>query len=450
MIRKTPRFRHPGSLARWLDRISYTGVAIGFALIAAVCWFEFFAPESGPPATVEQETADNAGEEADRDGEMAEKGRPADAGDAESEDAQGVRRGVISFGDTAGELLQEWLSAEDIQELLAACKNVYALTRIRAGQPYVVYQDGENFRFEYEIDKDQQLIVRREDARWAAAVEKIPYDVVLASVEGSIASSLFETMTDLGESPALAVRLADIFAWEINFIKDVQPGDSFRALLEKRYRDGEFKGYGRTLAAEFINKGKKFEAFLFKDSFGNAAYFTAAGDSLKRAFLKAPLAFTRISSRFSMRRMHPILQQVKAHPAVDYAAPAGTPVRSIGGGVVGFRGWGNGAGNYISVKHANGYESMYLHLSGFAKNVHKGARVRQGEIIGYVGSTGYATGPHLDFRMKKNGTFINPEKILSPRDESVSAKMLAAFKAERDARRLYLDGKKALTEYALE
>ena len=296
-------------------------------------------------------------------------------------------RGTISQGDTAGVLLQEWLPAEEVHSLVNACKNVYSLARLRAGQAYVIYREGDQFsRFEYEIDDNRRLVVCREDARWVATVEDIQYDILLEKVEGSIESSMFESMSDIGESPVLAVRLADIFAWEINFIRDIQPGDGFRVLLEKRYRDGEFKGYGKMLAAEFVNKGSKYEAFLYKDSFGNTAYFNAAGDSLKRAFLKAPLSFTRVSSRFNLRRVHPIFNSIRAHPAVDYAAPSGTPVKAIGSGTVTFRGWGKGAGNYISLKHANGYESMYLHLSGFAKNLQKGGRVRQGDVIGYVGS----------------------------------------------------------------
>ena len=449
MIKKTPRSRQQGSLARWLEIISYCGVAVGIILVATVCYFEIFAPDAFEPLPLTPEATSNATDSAGPD--HTAQTPPDKDGGAETEDEPGVHRGTISQGDTAGILLQEWLPSEEVHSLVNACKDVYSLARLRAGQPYVVYREGEEFsRFEYEIDDSRRLVVCRTDARWVATVEEIKYDILLEKVEGTIDSSMFESMADIGESPVLAVRLAEIFAWEINFIRDIQPGDSFRVLLEKRYRDGEFKGYGKLLSAEFVNKGSKYEAFLFKDSFGNAAYFNAAGDSLKRAFLKAPLSFTRISSRFNMRRVHPIFNSVRAHPAMDYAAPSGTPVKAIGSGTVTFRGWGKGAGNYISLKHANGYESMYLHLSGFAKSLKQGGRVRQGDVIGYVGSTGYSTGPHLDFRMKKNGQFINPEKTLSPRDESVPAKMLVRYKAERDVCRLYIEGKKALTDYTLE
>lgn len=448
---------------RWMELASYAGVFLGLVLIALVCYFEVFAPEvlelEEPPAVAVRESADAAGEAAEspEQTDLACVEEPAaEPGDATLEEADaGPFLGVIEPGDTAGVLLQQWLGASEIHKLVEATKDVYPLGRVRAGQPYAAHcENSELCRFEYEIDDDKRLVITRQveegKSAWSAKVEEIEYDVRLTLVEGCITSSLFETMSALGESPALAVRLAEVFAWEINFIRDIQPQDTFRALVEKRYRDGEFKGYGKMPLAEFTNQKKNFEGYLFTDSFGNPSYFNAEGESLKRAFLKAPLAFTRISSRFNLRRMHPILKTVRAHPAVDYAAPKGTPVKAIGGGTVHFRGWGKGAGNYIVLKHANGYESMYLHLNNFAKNLKKGGRVRQGEVIGYVGSTGYSTGPHLDFRMKKNGQFLNPEKVLSPRDESVPKKSLQAFKEERDTWRRYLRGELALSEYSLD
>jgi murein DD-endopeptidase MepM/ murein hydrolase activator NlpD len=210
-------------------------------------------------------------------------------------------------------------------------------------------------------------------------------------------------VSDVGEKPALAMVMADIFAREINFIRDLHPGDSFTLIMEKHFRDGEFKGYGRISGAHFINQGTTYEAYLFNDADGFPYYYTQKGESVKRAFLKAPLSFTRISSTFSPRRLHPILKVWRAHPGVDYAAPTGTPVKAIGNGTVTFKGWSKGVGNYIALKHNNGYESMYLHLSAFARGLNKGKKVQQGEVIGFVGSTGYFTGSHLDFRMKKDG-----------------------------------------------
>lgn len=363
----------------------------------------------------------------------------------------GLHQGVISHGDTAGALLQRWMPYTEVHTMIAACDGVYSLGKLRAGQPYTVHEDGDGFaRFEYEIDGDERLIVTRENGNFTATLEKIEYEIRLERIEAEIDSSLFLSMSKLGESATLAVRIADIFAWEINFIRDVQPGDSFALLVEKRYRDGEFSGYGKLLAAEFINQQSKYEAYSFLDPEGVPMYYNAAGDSVKRAFLKAPLSFTRISSQFNLKRVHPIFKEVRPHPAIDYAAPSGTPVKAIGNGVVTFRGWGKGAGNYIVLKHFNGYESMYLHLQGFAKGLNKGGKVQQGDVIGYVGSTGYSTGPHLDFRMKQNGKYVNPNALMTPRAEPVAKKDIANFKAKRDEYREYLTGRKDLAEYSTE
>ncbi|MDR2076776.1 MAG: peptidoglycan DD-metalloendopeptidase family protein [Desulfovibrio sp.] len=372
-----------------------------------------------------------------------------DLSQAMEEEQGGLHTGIISTGDTAGGLLQTWLSAQDTHNLLAVCDPVYSLSRIRAGQPYLALLEGNSLiRFEYEIDSEKKLVVTREGASYTAVLEVIAYDVRLERVEGFIDASLFLSMANQGEGPALALALAEIFAWEINFFRDIHPGDSFSVLVEKRYRNGSFNSYGTLLAARFINQGNVYEAYAFSaDPNGPPGYYTATGDSVKRAFLKAPLAFTRISSGFNLRRFHPIFHEIRQHPAIDYAAPTGTPVKAIGNGQVVFLGSGKGAGNYIALKHPNGYESMYLHLNGFARGLLKGKRVAQGEIIGYVGSTGYATGPHLDFRMKKDGKYINPGALLSPRAEPLARNTLEAFKTRRDLYRQYLGGEKSLAEY---
>lgn len=337
---------------------------------------------------------------------------------------------TVQSGDTAGKILQPYLNPGQIQALADACEEYFSLRRLRVGKPYeITLEQGEFTQLVYEIDADKRLIVNYEDDMFGARLEDIVYDVTVEHIQGSISSHLFQAVSDAGETPMLAITLADIFAWEINFIRDIHPGDSFNLLVEKRFRDGGFKGYGRVLAATFTNQGTPFEAFDFRDSEGFAHYYNSKGESVKRAFLKAPLSFTRISSTFSPKRLHPILKVWRAHPGVDYAAPTGTPVKAVGGGTVTFKGWGKGAGNYIAVRHNNNYETMYLHLSGFAKGLAKGKKVAQGEVIGFVGSTGYSTGPHLDFRMKKDGSYINPLTIASPRTEPVTKKDMAEFQA---------------------
>ena len=446
----------------WIERASYFGAGLGVILIAFVCYFEFFALKATPPALPDAPLAlldsGPAGPELAASASVTEYAPAMEDAleeDAIEEDTPNRIQGTIAAGNTAGVLLQPWLGASEIHAMAEASRGVFALNRLRVGQPYTVYlEDGRFSRFEYEIDATRLLVVTRERdgdrANWQARIEEIEYEIRLARVEGEITSNLFAAMAAAGESPALAVRLAEIFAWEINFIRDIRSGDSFRLLVEKRYRDGEFTGYGSIPMAEFVNRNSRFEAYIHRDSYGNNGYFNAAGESLRRAFLKAPLSFTRISSRFSPNRLHPIHKTVRPHNGVDYAAPTGTPVVAIGNGVVTFRGFDRGAGNYITLRHANGYESQYLHLSRFANGLKVGNRVRQGEVIGFVGSTGYSTGPHLCFRIRHNGKFVNPENILPPRDESVPKKYLAAFKADRDRWRSYLQGELALSEYSRE
>lgn len=360
--------------------------------------------------------------------------------------------GAISRGDSVGSLLQAWLSPADIHAISEQAKGVYALNRVRVGQPYSVCTLGEKFlSFNYEINSDSTLVIRANDAGgYDVFKEDIQYDIVLHRVEGSIENNLFQSMIDLGETPSLAMSLANVFAWEVNFIRDIRAGDSFGLLVEKRYRDGEFKDYGKLLAATFTNQGTKYEAFAFTDKDGHTQYFNSSGESIRRAFLKAPLAFNRISSGFTNRRLHPVTMTWKAHPAIDYAAPTGTPVKAIGKGTVTFVGADNAAGKHIKVKHLNNYETMYLHLSAYAKGLKKGQKVAQGQVIGFVGKTGYATGPHLDFRMKKNGNYVNPLRELSPRDTPVTPSEMPLYTAQVELFRDFFAGKRDLAEYSRE
>ncbi|NJB67772.1 murein DD-endopeptidase MepM/ murein hydrolase activator NlpD [Desulfobaculum xiamenense] len=349
--------------------------------------------------------------------------------------------GVVDSGQTASELLEQWLSPQEIHDLAAACRKPYALSQMRVGQPYAIHTlDGAFERFEYEIDAEDKLIVTRDDNGFNAACEAIPYEIRTAVVGGEIESSLFEAVDKSGESAALAVRLADIFAWDVDFIRDIRSGDSFRALVEKRYRDGEFSGYGRVTAAEFVNQGERYRGYLFADNEGVETYYDEKGNSLRKAFLKAPLAFRRISSGFSMSRLHPILKIRRPHPGIDYAAPKGTPIKAVGDGVIIGKGWDKGGGNYIKIRHNSVYETTYMHMCRFAKGMQKNIRVRQGQVIGYVGATGYATGPHLDFRMKRNGSFVNPRTLKFPSAAPVPTDRMQFFRETIAPLAAQLDG----------
>ena len=340
-----------------------------------------------------------------------------------------IIQGEIAPGDTATAILGNFFSAAEIHELNRQCQSVFPLSRLSAGQPYKLCLVNDNFdRFEYDIDRDEQLIISREKDEFSVQRIPIPYTIETVRVRGTIDSSLFEAITSAGESDVLAMNLADIFAWDIDFILDIRQGDSFQVLVEKRYRDGRSAGYGRILAAEFTNNGTTFQAFLFQDGKRRADYYDANGQSLRKAFLKAPLSFSRISSGFTMRRFHPITKTWKAHPAIDYAAPTGTPIKSIGDGTIIKKGYTRGNGNFIKIRHNSSYETLYLHMKGFAKHVARGKRVTQGQTIGYVGSTGLATGPHLCFRMYKNGAPVNPHRVKAPAVKPVSDKHLNDFK----------------------
>ncbi|WP_052464521.1 peptidoglycan DD-metalloendopeptidase family protein [Geoalkalibacter subterraneus] len=359
----------------------------------------------------------------------------------EPEIAREVIKDFIAPGDTITALFKDHFSPQEIHRLSQQSQKVFPLTGICAGQPYqICLADGDFESFLYEIDREEQLLVKKGEEGFEIERIPIPYTVETEIVQGRIESNLFSAIADSGEAPELAMRLADIFAWDVDFILDIRQGDSFKALVEKRYREGEPSGYGRILAAQFINQGKTFDAILFKDGERSAAYYDSEGRSLRKAFLKAPLSFTRISSGYTMRRYHPITKTWKSHPAIDYAAPTGTPIKTVGDGTIIRIGYTRANGNFMEIRHVNGYTSLYLHMSKFARGMTQGKRLSQGQVIGYVGSTGLATGPHLCFRMRKNGAPINPARIKAPAAPSVSSQNMAEFKQHAAPLLAQLDG----------
>jgi len=341
--------------------------------------------------------------------------------------------GTIKKGDTISALLGNYLSTKQILNLAQQSKNIFPFSNLRRGQPYkLFFVDGQFKSFTYDINSNEKLLILQNGNEFKISRIPIKYDVTTEVVNGTIFSNLFDAVSKAGEDAELAINLADIFAWDIDFILDIREGDSFQAVVEKRFREGQPAGYGRILAAEFVNQGKRFQAILFSDGNGNSDYYDIEGKNLRKAFLKAPLAFTRISSGFTMRRFHPITKTWKAHPAIDYVARVGTPIKTVGDGKVIRIGYTNGNGNFIEIRHTNGYSTLYLHMSKFAKGLKKGKRVDQGQVIGYVGATGLATGPHLCFRMRKNGVPINPNKVKIPSAPSVSSENLNQFHSLAD------------------
>ena len=326
--------------------------------------------------------------------------------------------------------------------LVSSIASAIDVRRLRAGQRYTIDRllDGRVRRFEYEIDGDRRLIVARaayEGApRFTATVDRIPKQSTVVAIEGEInrdTNSLAAALDKAGERIELALGLADVFSGEIDFNSDLQPGDTFRVLVERFTREGKAAGYGAILAAEFVNDGRRMRAVRFTPEGGSPAYYDENGRSLKRFFLKSPLKFEpRITSRFSSSRKHPILGYARAHNGVDYYAPSGAPVGSVAPGVVTLAGWTGGGGRTVKVRHPNGYETEYLHLS--AITVRAGARIGQGELVGRVGKTGLATGVHLHYGLKKNGRYVNPvvEHRNMPPGDPVPAGLVNVFATERD------------------
>jgi murein DD-endopeptidase MepM/ murein hydrolase activator NlpD len=333
----------------------------------------------------------------------------------------------------AGALQKLGLSTEQANEATAAAQHIFNLRQLRAGNLMTVGRslEGKLREIEYKIDAERMLRIVPQLEGFAAEVKEIPVHTEVTVVRGRLDDSLFNALEAAGESAEVAMRMAQIFGYDLDFYTDPRKGDTFRVVLEKRrYSTGETAGYGKILAAEYDNGGRKYQALLFHDPKGHPAYYTADGKSLQKAFLKSPLKFgAPVTSHFSNARFHPILKITRPHLGTDYGAPIGTPVQTIGSGRVVFAGRKGGDGNMIHIAHTNGYETMYLHLSKIF--VHAGEHVDIGNTIGLVGMTGLATGPHLDFRISQKGQFKNFEKLGLPPSDPVAKKNWAEFAAVR-------------------
>jgi murein DD-endopeptidase MepM/ murein hydrolase activator NlpD len=338
-------------------------------------------------------------------------------------------------GENFSSALQKFgLSPLEVNEATAAAQGAYNLRQLRAGNAITVGRSVEGILREinYKIDADRMLHIFPQTQGFSAEIREIPSYTELAVVSGQLEESLFNAVEDAGESPEVAMRLAQIFGYDLDFYTDPRRGDTFRIVLEKKkYDHGETAGYGRILAAEYVNGSKKYDAVLFHDPDGHPAYYTADGKSLQKSFLRSPLKFgAPVTSHFSKARFHPILKTYRPHLGTDYGAPIGTPVQTIGSGKVIFAGRKGGDGNMVHIAHTNGYETYYLHLSKIM--VRPGEHVEIGKTIGLVGMTGLATGPHLDFRISQKGQFKNFEILGLPPSDPVSKKDWAEFAATRE------------------
>ncbi len=347
---------------------------------------------------------------------------------------RGFRRveGEMASGETLeGVLRAGGVAAGDALSFCRALKPAFDPRRARPGDEYALLLDpaGGLARFSYRRSAVERYRAEAAGAGWRVERVDVPVVREQESIAGLVAGSLYESFLDAGGDPDLVMAFADLFAWDVDFSRETREGDEFRVIYERLSAGGEPVGNGRILAAQYRGERGAYAAVYYRAG-ATEGYFDLEGKSVRKSFLRSPLKFARISSRFTMARRHPVLNVVRPHRGVDYAAPTGTPVWSVADGTVDYAGWRGDAGRTVVIRHTRGYETSYNHLSGFGKGVRRGARVDQGQVIGYVGATGLATGPHLDFRVKKDGRWVDPL-----REKYVAGDPVP--KAQRDAYRAW-------------
>ena len=339
----------------------------------------------------------------------------------------------IRKGDSLFNLLRTCgIEVDQIHNLSRAVRKEYNLSAITPGHPLKIWVNdrvpGRLARLTYDIDLLKYLEVTPNGKSFKALTHTRKRDVSYERAQGTIRSSLYESAVEAGVNPEIVMDLTDIFGWDINFFTDIQAGDTYAVLYERYSIAGEPRGVGRVVAARFVLSSQERLAIYYDDGKGHQGYYDEHGKPIRKLFLKAPLNYRRISSGFSRSRIHPVFHVRKPHLGVDYAAPTGTPVVALGQGKVTRCGWVRGYGKTITIKHPSGYVTNYGHLSRFAKGIKAGRRVDQGDVIGYVGSTGITTGPHLDFRVQHNGKYINPLKLKPVNGPKLSGTALAGFR----------------------
>ncbi|WP_435104470.1 OapA family protein [Arhodomonas sp. AD133] len=321
------------------------------------------------------------------------------------------------------------LTPRDVYDVVNAGDPANALTRIFPGDELALRMssDGELQAVRYAISETKTLFVRRGEEGYEPEVITNPLDTRRASTQGTITSSLYGAALGAGLDDRQIMQLAHIFGWDIDFALDLRKGDQFRVVYEELYRNGEKVRNGDILAAEFVNRGERFRAVRFTFPDGDAEYFTPEGKSMRKAFLRTPVNFTRVSSEFNPERLHPVLGYKRPHMGTDYAAPPGTPIKAAGDGKVIHAGRKGGYGNVVIIRHGSRYSTLYGHMKGFRRGISTGDRVKQGEVIGYVGSSGLATGPHLHYEFRIDGKHRNPRTVELPEAEPIPAEYRQAF-----------------------
>ncbi len=344
-----------------------------------------------------------------------------------------LHQGEVSPGESFfDELVAGGVHPNEAEKLVSALSEVLDMRRLKAGESYeaLTDQEGRIRSFKYVRGVREYIAASAGEGGIKCELVRVPLEEKLRRIEGTIRSSLWNSMVSRGASPELVVKFADVFAWEIDFFTDPREGDRYVLIAQEYCLGDSVIEHGDILAAGYAGGSKCWRAVGFVGDDGVRRYYAPDGRSVKRAFLKSPLNYRRISSYYTHRRFHPILKRYRPHLGVDYAAATGTPVVTIGEGVVVKAGWNGGFGNYVEVKHNSIYSTCYGHLSKYGRGIRRGVRVSQNQVIGYVGSTGLSTGPHLDFRVKKYGEYVNPLRLDSPRAEPVPKSEMARFEQE--------------------
>ncbi len=350
----------------------------------------------------------------------------------EPEQQRAGREFTVQSGDSLSLIFRRaGLGDRDIYELFQSAPKAKDLRKIRPGQKLLFSLEGDRLhRIVYSINALESLTFTRGAKGFSAQDTSLKPDIKHGFSQGVIDSSLYMAGKRSGLSASLTMELANIFGWDVDFALDIKKGDSFKVMYEEQQLNGKTIGYGKILAAEFTNGGKTFRAVRYIDKDGIASYYTPDGRGMQKAFLRSPIEFARISSHFNLARKHPVLHIIRAHKGTDYAAARGTPIRVTGNGKIEFSGVKGGYGNCIIVNHGSGYKTLYGHMNGFAKGMRVGARVTQGDVIGYVGSTGLASGPHLRYEFYLNGQVRNPVTVSLPKSMGIDKNQLATFNAK--------------------
>jgi murein DD-endopeptidase MepM/ murein hydrolase activator NlpD len=336
---------------------------------------------------------------------------------------------VIVEGDTLSAVFKKHgLNFDELFAISQAAASVHKLQELHPGRPYNIIVDDKNSinSFTYGIDDNTLLKIERVDGSFRAAKASMPYEIRVLTIGGQIEDNLISAIGSQREDHSLALQLSDILAWDIDFNCDLRTGDTFKIVVEGLYLDGKFKKYGRILSTEFINNKQKHLAYLFEYD-GKAGYYDARGKSLRRAFLKAPLSFRKISSSYKRKRLHPILKIYRPHHGVDYVAAAGTPVSATADGTVVSVGYQGDYGKLVVIAHRNGYKTFYGHLSRIKSDLRQGAQVKQSDVVGNVGSTGLSTGPHLHYEIRQGGARINPLRFKVDAGQAIPFALMAEF-----------------------